>query len=29
MIKHIFYTTMTGRGLYEGFRGQDWYDYRL
>lgn len=29
MIKHIFYTTVTGRGKFDGFRGQEWYDYRL
>lgn|SRR3990167_1180151 len=27
-IKHIFYTPFTGKGLYGGFRGQDWYRLR-
>jgi hypothetical protein len=28
MIKHIFYCPFTGKGLYQGFRGQDWYNLR-
>lgn len=27
-IKHIFYCCFTGKGLYQGFRGQKWYDFR-
>jgi hypothetical protein len=28
MIKHIFQIPFTGKGLYQGFRGQAWYDFR-
>jgi len=28
MNKHIFYIPFTGKGLYQGFRGQAWYDLR-
>jgi hypothetical protein len=28
MIKHIFYCPFTGKGPFNGFRGQDWYDFR-
>jgi len=27
-VKHIFQIPFTGKGLYNGFRGQDWYDLR-
>lgn len=26
---HFIYTLFTGRGLYEGFRGQKWYEHRV